>query len=129
MVGDCCGYCEGGAREPGPDDYSNLPENLTWTTGIQDIVVRWCGACHTGTTVTGCPGGTCLASFYEAAVDPSIHHLCVGETKLGCGLVRASFTLDPEHEEALIVDDGRLLVLPPPLTEALWRWLEQGAPR
>lgn len=128
MVGDCCGYCEGGATEPGPDDYSGLPSDLTWSTGIQDIIQVWCGACHNGPTATDCPGDSCLATFYEAAVAPSEHHLCMGETKLGCGLVRADFTLDPDHEEALIVDDGRLILLPPPLAAALRGWLERGAP-
>ena len=126
---ECCGFCPGGPREPGPSDYNNLSSQLTWDTGIQSIVQDWCGGCHTGDNLTDCPGDSCLASYYEAAVAPSVHHLCPGETKLGCGLVRAALTMIPEHEEGLIVSDGRLLVLPPPLVDALRGWLERGAPK
>ena len=52
--------------------------------GVQPIFVAKCGPCHEGDTPTGCAGGTCLASFYEATQLTLVGGACDGQTAFDC---------------------------------------------
>ncbi len=109
----------------------SLEGPLTYAGQIQPILRYYCTPCHLGDTPTGCVGGTCFVSFYEALLFPAYNNQCTGLNKAQCGMGRILISLPTSgvpDTDKLIGPTDEPIVVAEAYIKALEAWLAAGTP-